>query len=557
MKDLLQNALQKIVEDYSKKNGLSLPESFRVGLDFAHDRSHGDLTTPVAFRLAKLVKQKPSRVAEELLVLFQKAMSREKSEKSLVSRWEVAGGGFINFYVSSTQLAEVLLEIHAKDVSYGRSDFGQGKKALIEFVSANPTGPLTIAHGRQAVIGDALARILEATGFHVTREYYLNDTGRQIGLLGESLWTRYQALFGLDMPIPEEGYQGDYLKQIALKLREERGDSLMKMEKSAAVKECTDYAVREILQGIVEDLKVVRVKFDSYYSERSIRDEKRVEQVIDILREKSYLFEEEGALWFRSTRFGDDKDRVLRKTSGDYTYLAPDIAYHWTKFERGFERLINLWGPDHHGYILRLTAACQALGYETTEQLKILIVQLVTLYRQGQPVRMSTRAGEFVTLRELFQEVGIDATRFFFLLRRVESHLDFDLDLAKMQSDENPVYYLQYAHARISSILKFGGKKVEAEIPLDRLAAPEEVDLLKKLGEFPEILIHAAQSLEPYRVVEYLRDLAMQFHKFYALHRVVTEDQERTAARLLLVDGVRIVLRNGLALLGISQPEKM
>ena len=553
MKEILQESLSKIVRDYAAQKGFPLPSDFEVELDVSKDSSHGDLTTPVAFRLAKLAKEKPSRIAEELLNLFQK---QDLMKEKLVSRWEVAGGGFINFFVPSSLLAGCLIEIHKQDKNFGRSEFGQKKKVLIEFVSANPTGPLTIAHGRQAVIGDALARILEATGFQVTKEYYLNDTGRQIGLLGESLWARYQALFGKEVPIPEEGYQGEYLKGIAQKLRKEKGEALANKNKPEAVRECTEYAVKEILEGIVEDLKTVRVEFDSYYSERSLREKKMVEKAVEALRKKDFIFEEGGALWFRSTRLGDDKDRVLRKQTGDYTYLAPDIAYHWTKFERGFERLINLWGPDHHGYIPRIRAACEALGFKA-QQLKVLIVQLVTLYRQGQPVRMSTRSGEFVTLRELFEEAGIDATRFFFLLRRVESHLDFDLDLAKMQSDENPVYYLQYAHARISGILKFAEREIDLSANLARFVAPEEIDLMKKLQGYPQSLVQAAESLEPYRVVEYLRELAMQFHKFYALHRVVTEDQELTAARLLLVDSVRKVLRNGLAVLGISHPEKM
>ncbi len=556
MKESLHDTLQNIVRTYSKTKGFSLPEDFVTELEVSRDPTHGDLSTPVAFRLAKWAKEKPGRIAEELLLLLEKELKKKKPEERGVTRWELAGGGFINFFVSSNLLAQILLEIHKKDSHFGKSEFGQGRKVLVEFVSANPTGPLTIAHGRQAVIGDALARILETTGFKVTKEYYLNDTGRQIGLLGESLWVRYQELFGTEGQIPEEGYRGDYLKEVAEKLRKKRGDSLLKKEKTEAVRECTEFAVSEILEGIKEDLKEIRVEFDSYLSEGSLRKEKKVEKAIDVLRKKDLVSEEDGALWFRSTRFGDDKDRVLRKQTGDYTYLAPDIAYHWSKFERGFERLINLWGPDHHGYIPRIKAACEALGH-SSDQLKVLLVQLVTLYRKGEPVRMSTRAGEFVTLRELFQEVGVDATRFFFVLRRVESHLDFDMDLAKLQSDENPVYYLQYAHARISSILKFAERKVDLHADLNRLGAPEEAELLKRLREYPEVLIQAAQSLEPYRVVEYLRDLAAQFHKFYTLHRVVTDDQELTRARLLLVDAVRIVLRNGLHCLGVSQPEKM
>jgi arginyl-tRNA synthetase len=556
MKESLRDTLKKIVTTYSKARGFSLPEDFVVELEASRDPAHGDLSTPVAFRLAKWAKAKPAQIADELLLLFEKEIGKRKEEERGVTRWQVAGGGFLNFSLSASRLAQILVEIHQTDSQFGRSEFGQGKKILIEFVSANPTGPLTIAHGRQAVVGDALARILQAAGFKVTKEYYLNDTGRQIGLLGESLWVRYQELFGREGNIPEEGYRGAYLKEIAEKLKRKRGDSLLTKGKEDGVRECTQFAVTEILHGIKEDLKEVRVEFDSYLSERTLREERKVEKAIEVLKGKGLVWEEEGALWFRSTKFGDDKDRVIRKQTGDYTYLAPDIAYHWLKFERGFDRLVNLWGPDHHGYIPRIKAACEALGY-SSEQLKVLIVQLVTLFRKGEPVRMSTRAGEFVTLRELFQEVGVDATRFFFLLRRVESHLDFDLDLAKLQSEENPVYYLQYAHARISSILKFAQRRVDPHADLTRLGAPEETELMKRLQEFPEILVQAAQALEPYRVVEYLREVATQFHKFYTLHRVVTDDPELTRARLLLVDAVRIVLRNGLHCLGVSHPETM
>lgn len=565
VKNTLQGLFQKILKEYAREKGFSLPEGFQAEFNLSHDPAHGDLTTAVAFRLAKLAQNKPARIAEELVFLFEKELQGQEPNRRPVSRWEVAGGGHLNFFIPSSRLAQVLIEIQEKGIDYGKSDSGRGKKVLIEFVSANPTGPLTIAHGRQAVVGDALARILEATGFCVTKEYYLNDTGRQIELLGESLWARYCSLFGAEVSIPEGGYHGEYLKEIAGRLREKKGESILKETRDRAIEECTEFAIVQILQGIQEDLKKVRVEFDSYQSERSLRNEKEVEKAIELLEKTKGVYREEGALWFRSTPFGDDKDRVLRKKTGEYTYLAPDIAYHRLKFERGFVRMINLWGPDHHGYVPRLKAACRALGHDP-ERLKILIVQLVTLYRKGKPVRMSTRAGEFVTLRELFEEVGVDATRFFFLLRRIESHLDFDLDLAKTQSDENPVYYLQYAHARISSILKFAKTKSPGlNLPgagagdpnLGLLKAPEEAELMKKLQEYPEVLAHAAEGLEPYRVVEYLRELAAQFHKFYTFHRVVTEDEELTRARLLLAGAVRIVLRNGLAVLGVSPPETM
>lgn len=556
MKEILQKAIQKVTEEFAAARGFCLPAGFQVELELTKGPGHGDLTTPVAFRLAKSAKEKPSAIAEEIIRRLESTLQKNLPGQPLVSRAEVAGNGFINFFIAAAPLAGVLVEIHKKDEKFGESSFGQGEKVLIEFVSANPTGPLTIAHGRQAAVGDSLARILKATGHEVTREYYLNDSGRQMNLLGESVWARYQSLHGIDAKLPEEGYQGAYLIETAEALTKKSGDSLLKKDSLEAMRLSGEFAAAEILKGIQEDLASIDVRFDSYFSEKSLGEAKKVEKAIELLRKKGLVYEEAGALWLRSTQFGDDKDRVLRKQTGEYTYLAPDVAYHGTKFERGFSRLVNLWGPDHHGYIPRLKAACQGLGY-SPDQVVIRIVQLSTLFRKGEPVRMSTRAGEFVTLRELVKEVGPDVTRFFFLLRRIESHLDFDLDLAKTASEENPVYYLQYAHARISSILKFAQRKINPQASLERLGEPGERDLIKRLAEFPEILIQSAQALEPYRVVEYLRELAGQFHKFYAVCRVVTEDEALTSARLLLVDGVRIVLRNGLEALGISHPETM
>ena len=377
-----------------------------------------------------------------------------------------------------------------------------------------------------------------------------------MNLLGASLYARYAQALNREIPLPEEGYQGAYLIQLAQKLIDEKGESLISMERPKATDFCRQYAGAEIMKSIREDLKAVDVHFDHYFNESSLYEKGAVDQALNELTDRGFLYEQEGALWFRSTPFGDDKDRVVKKTNGEYTYLAPDIAYHKQKFERGFNWLINLWGPDHHGYIARLKAACQAFGYDSN-QINVLIVQLSTLYRQGQPVRMSTRAGEFVTLRELVEETGPDAARFFFLMRKIESHLDFDLDLAKQKSQENPVYYLQYAHARISSLIRFGGKAVSPKADLNFLVSPEENDLVKLILEFPKALVQASEALEPYRVADYLRDLAAGFHKFYSVHRVVSEDENLTAARLLLADAVRIVLRNGLHLLGISQPESM
>ncbi len=555
MKLTLEHLIRKVIRDYAAKKGVELPTAFDFDLTVTRDASHGDFATNAAFKLAKQVRENPNLVADQMVFLLQ--AEKEKDKKgSLLERIEVAGGGFINFYLAKASLAAVLVEVCEKDERYGESDFGHSKKVLIEFVSANPTGPLTIAHGRQAAVGDALARILKKTGHEVATEYYLNDAGRQINLLGESLWARVAELLGAETSLPEEGYQGEYLRDLAKKLLALKSDSLLKESPEKRLEYCREFAKEEIMGLIHEDLEKMRVFFNHTFSESSLYERGAVDQALNFLTDQGFLYEKEGALWFRSTHFGDDKDRVVRKSKGEYTYLAPDIAYHRNKFDRGFNWLINLWGPDHHGYISRLKAACQALGHPV-DQIEIRIVQLTTLYRKGVPVRMSTRAGEFVTLKELMEEVGVDATRFFFIMRKIESPLDFDLELAKEKSQENPVYYLQYAYARIASLLKFAQQSVSTKVHLERLSSPEETDLIKLITEFPKILIQASEMLEPYRLADYLRDLAASFHKFYTFHRVVTEDQELTKARLLLAEATRMTLRNGLELLGISQPESM
>jgi arginyl-tRNA synthetase len=553
MKKSIEAVLQVILNDYCTAHGATLPDNFSYDLHPPKDSQHGDLSCNVAFKLAKVTRQKPSDIAAELMKLLEQKSAKD----SPVEKTELAGGGFINFYLTKSGLGAVLLEIHKQDKNYGRSDFGKGKKVVLEFVSANPTGPLTIAHGRQAAVGDCLARILKFTGHTVHSEYYLNDAGRQMRMLAASVWARYNELLGMEMPFPEDGYQGDYVREIAREIIEkEKKESLLKEPEEKAVEYCGLYAVKYLMGSIEEDLAKMRVHFDHYFSEKTLYAKNAVEHALKILKEKGYLYESEGALWFRSTDLGDDKDRVVKKSTGEYTYLAPDIAYHLSKYERGYNMLVNFWGPDHHGYIPRLKAACQVLGYPP-EAIHIGIVQLTTLFRKGQPVRMSTRAGEFVTLRELYQEVGVDATRFFFVMRRQESHLDFDLDLAKEQSQENPVYYLQYAHARIASLAKYAEQGITAKVDLKLLATSEEGELIGCLSQFSDYLIQASRSTEPYRLADYLRQVAACFHKFYSNHRVVTEDKELTKARLLLADATRIVLRNGLELLGISQPESM
>ncbi|MBU9889630.1 MAG: arginine--tRNA ligase [Candidatus Omnitrophica bacterium] len=553
MKSKIESLINSVIKAYCSQQGVIQPANFSYDLHPPKDAAMGDLACNVAFKLAGVARRKPAEIASALLTLI-----REKAgQDSPVEKVEVAGAAFLNFYLTKEDLGAQLMAIRKQDRDYGRSAFGRGKKVVLEFVSANPTGPLTIAHGRQAAVGDCLARILKFTGHEVFAEYYLNDGGRQMNMLAQSVWARYGELLGVEIPFPEDGYQGDYIREIAREIIEkEKKDSLLRGPEAEAVAFCGRYAVKRIMGWIEDDLTKMGVRFDNFFSEQTLYQKKAVDHALDVLKKKGFLFESEGALWFRSTDFGDDKDRVVRKSTGDYTYLAPDIAYHLSKYERGYKVLVNLWGPDHHGYIPRLKAACQALGYPP-EAIHIGIVQLTTLFRKGQPVRMSTRAGEFVTLRELYEEVGVDATRFFFIMRRQESHLDFDLDLAKEKSQENPVYYLQYAHARIASLLKFAARDISPQIDLTRLAAPEESELIGCLSQFPEYLVQASRTLEPYRLADYLRQVAACFHKFYSCHRIVTEDKVLTQARLLLADAARIVLRNGLELLGITQPESM
>ncbi|HTL47413.1 MAG TPA: arginine--tRNA ligase [Verrucomicrobiae bacterium] len=554
-KQELSGIIDRTIQEYCKRKGLNLPEAFQYDLVVSRDPAHGDFACNAAFKLAQIARARPNQIADDLVLLLESEGSKHEKE-STVERMEVAGAGFINFYLKKSSLGQILMEVCRKNRDYGKSDFGKGRKVLLEYVSANPTGPLTIAHGRQAAVGDALARILRATGHHVASEYYLNDAGRQMNLLGKSLWSRYKTELKQATPLPEDGYQGEYLIDIAKKLVQEKQDSLLKRPEEESLAFCTQYAGAEIMAGIRKDLAEFRVKFDEYFSEQTLYQKNAVEKTLDALKKKNFIYEKDGALWFKSTDLGDDKDRVVRKSTGEYTYLAPDIAYHRQKFERGYEWLINFWGPDHHGYIPRLKAACQALGHDP-RQVEIRIAQLSTLYRNGQPVRMSTRAGEFVTLRELMDEVGVDAARYFFIMRRLESHLDFDLDLAKQKSQDNPVYYLQYAYARIASVLRFAEREVTVKVNVDLYEAEDERNLIKIISDFPKALIGASESLEPYRLADYLRTLAMAFHKFYSAHRVVTENEELTQARLLLCETSRIVLWNGLELLGISQPESM
>ncbi len=548
VKDLLVRALEEAIKKAMEEGELKTDLKPEVELQSPRERKHGDLSTNVVMKLSKGSGSSPSLVAK---VILKHLMVDEK----VVERVEVAPQGFINFYLSKYLLYGILRSIQEEGPEFGRVDLGKERKVLIEFVSANPTGPLTVAHGRHATFGDVLANVLEMAGYKVKREYYYNDTGTQMNLLGSSVKARYLQLLGEKAELPEEGYRGEYITEIAKLILDKSGRGC----RGEDIDFFRRFAEERIFEGIKEDLKDFGVRFDGWVKEGGFHESGAVKRIIEELRERGDVYERDGALWLRSSRFGDEKDRVVKRATGEPTYLAPDIAYHQNKFKRGFDELINLFGPDHHGYIPRLKAAIKSLDYPT-ENLKAIILQLVSLYRGKKRISMSTRAGEFITLRQILDEVGADAARFFFLMRRADSHLDFDLELAKKEAAENPVYYIQYAHARICSIFKFAverGIKEKEEVDLSLLKEVEELELIKLLSRFPDVVEGCARSLEPHHLTTYLQELASSFHNFYDKFRVIGNDEEMDSARLVLVKGVRTVLQNGLKLLGISAPEKM
>ena len=530
----------------------SLPEG-SLRWEMPKDPAFGDLANAAAFKLASVLKRPPQALAADLAARFA-ASAAELGLGDLVDRAEQKSG-FLNVFLSQKALLGILQEILDRGPTYGTAARTARESVNIEFVSANPTGPLSVAHGRQAAVGDVLARLLQSQGYDVTREYYLNDEGRQIEQLGRSLRIRYRELFGKAEPMPEDGYLGLYVADVAKRFAEKYGEKYADMPEKEALPAFMEFGMAEMLDLIKTDLSHFNLNFEEWSSQRWVRETGKIDAALEHLKQKDALFEAEDALWFASTKFGDDKDRVVRKRDGELTYLAPDIAYHEWKYQRGFSRVINLWGPDHHGYIARVKAAVAALGLDP-ERLVVRIVQLVTLSRKGKPVPMSKRQGEFVRFREIMDEVGVDATRFFFLMRTMESHLDFDLELAKSQSNENPVYYVQYAYARICSILSKAPEANE-KVSLERLVEPEERLLVRTLFQYPVVLRLCATALEPHGITTYLRKLAESFHVFYTKHRVITEDQGLTLARLELVRAAKQVLGNGLGLLGISAPERM
>ena len=527
------------------------PPHGEVALERPRDPTHGDLATNLALTLAKTLGQKPRAIAERLVATVE-------LPPGLVRKTEIAGPGFINFFLAGEQVVGSLPSIITAGENYGKSDVGRKAKVNVEFVSANPTGPLHVGHGRGAALGDGIAALLEWTGWSVTREFYVNDAGTQIDKMARSLWARVQQQAGRPGTIPEGGYHGEYLNELAAAILKKEGKRFADLPEDEGVRRCREIGVSAQRAEQDEDLRQFGVRFDVVSRESAIYGRRLIDATLAELAAKGHTFEADGALWLRTTALGDDKDRVLKKSDGTYTYLVPDIAYHRDKRERGFVTAIDVWGADHHGYIPRMRAALQALGYPD-DFFHVEIVQLVRVMRGGEEVRFSKRSGEFVSLRDLFEETGVDAARYFFLMKRGDSQFVFDVDLAKSQTEENPVFYVQMAHARMSGIFRVAGREpgsVRADgVELSVLTRPEEIALVKELAEFPDVVQRAAAAYEPHRITGYLEGLARLAHAWYHKYRVLGEPEE--AARLLLARAVQQVLANGLSLLGIRAPERM
>jgi arginyl-tRNA synthetase len=531
MKKNIQQLLNDLIRQSLKDLGLdiSLPSDFT--LEFSISSGFGDVSNNCALILAAILKKPPREIAQKIAESINRDI-KKGALSDCVREAKAEGAGFINFYLDEKYFYSFLCGVISQKEDFARSDFGAGQKVLIEFVSANPTGPLSVAHARQAAVGDALANIMGYLGFKVRKEYYLNDEGNQINILGDSVRLRLEGLKGENIEFPENYYQGDYIIDMAREIK----------DKNLKVKNFSDYASDSILEVIRQELKDFGVSFDRWYSQKELNKSGKIQEALDFLKKKGSLY---------------DKDRVVIKSDSSYTYLAPDIAYHRDKYGRGFKRLINLWGPDHHGYINRLKAAVAALGHDP-KSLDIIIVQLASIFRQGKPMEMSTRKGQYITLREVLDEVGVDASRFFFIMRRTQSHLSFDLEQAKKQTPENPVYYIQYANARIRSIIRQSAPQVRIDkLDLSVLKEKEELELLRKLWQLQYILNVCYQTLDPYMMTVYLQEVAEVFHRFYDRHRVLGQDENLTCARLYLISATGTVLTLGLKLLGVSAPEKM
>ena len=582
MKDQLQELLTKCVQDLISKGILNeMPSKIRI--DHTKDNSHGDYATNIALMLSKQAKMSPVELAKIIIDQFE--------QKNFIKKIEIAGPGFINFFISQESSSSIVNEILVQAASYGCSDIGQGKKVLLEYVSANPTGPLHVGHGRGAAYGATVSNLLRNAGFIVDNEYYVNDAGRQMDILTVSIYLRYLTICGEDLRFPDNGYQGQYINDIAQGIYETSGqkfhlksdlvfenvcrdgteggdkevhiDQLIEKAKSIlgdGFKAVFEVGIESILSGIKNDLAEFGVVFEKWFSEQSLIDSGLSESCISKLKDSKNLYEKDGALWFKTTNFGDEKDRVVVRDNGNHTYFASDIAYHLEKLDRGYDKIINVWGADHHGYIPRVKASIEALGHNS-DKLEILLVQFANLYRGGSKVQMSTRSGSFVTLEDLRAEVGNDAARFFYILRKSEQHMDFDLDLAKSKSNENPVYYIQYAHARICSVFKQADEKeLELDVSqanLSLLTEEIEKDILRELSRFRSVLESSAIQYEPHQLAYYLRDLSNHFHSYYNACKFIVDDKNLTQSRLALINATQQILKNGLSILGVGAPESM
>ncbi len=582
MKQHLRKLITDSISELLQQKGLPLPQGYTVQIERTRDASHGDFFSNAAMMLAKQLGQKPRELAAE--IVDRLAVSE------FVDNSEIAGPGFINFFLSQKAHLQLIPDIINAGDSFGQCDHGKGETILIEYVSANPTGPLHIGHGRGAAYGASLANLLNTVGYDTKQEYYVNDAGRQMDILAISVWLRYLNLCGQQLPFPEKAYQGDYVREIAAKIHQQHHDDFVipldelsgvdwqqhdvevQLDKliatakqqlgDAGFRTIFNAGLNRILSDIREDLQEFGVSYDNWFSEQSLTEDNFVNNCIKRLQDSGHVYEKDKALWFRSSEYGDEKDRVVVRDNGQKTYFASDIAYHVNKFKRGFSKTIDIWGADHHGYIARVKAALIALG-ENPDALDVLLVQFANLYRGKEKLPMSTRSGEFVTLRELRQEVGNDAARFFYVTRKSEQHLDFDLELAKSHSNDNPVYYIQYAHARICSVLKkmqqrhYRYEQEQALQYLNLLTEPHEKALLATLSRYPEMILKAAEDYEPHLICFYLRDLANDFHSYYNTHHFLIEDSRLRQARISLILACKQVFCNGLKILGVSAPEEM
>ena len=582
MKDQLQDLLNKCIQELISKGTLNeIPSKIRI--DHTKDNSHGDYATNIALMLSKQAKMSPVELAKIIIDQFE--------QKSFIKKIEIAGPGFINFFMSQETSSSIVNEIIDQAALYGSSEIGHGKKVLLEYVSANPTGPLHVGHGRGAAYGATVSNLLRNAGFIVDNEYYVNDAGRQMDILTVSIYLRYLTICGESLRFPDNGYQGQYINDIAQVIYEASGqefhlksdllfenvskdgseggdkeihiDQLIERAKSilgVSFKVVFKVGIESILGGIKNDLAEFGVIFEKWFSEQSLIDSGLSDACILKLKDSKNLYEKDGALWFKTTNYGDEKDRVVVRDNGNHTYFASDIAYHLEKLERGYDKIINVWGADHHGYIPRVKASIEALGHDPNK-LEILLVQFANLYRGGSKVQMSTRSGSFVTLEDLRAEVGNDAARFFYILRKSEQHMDFDLDLAKSKTNENPVYYIQYAHARICSVFRQADEKeIELDVSqtnLTLLTEEIEKDLLRELSRFKSVLESSAIQYEPHQLAYYLRDLSNHFHSYYNACKFIVDDKNLTQARLALISATQQILKNGLSILGVGAPESM